>query len=153
MISTWQICFNHMLHFLLAVLNEGVKRPGVAEVLLARHNLPRQTFYHQTHETHTARRRPLRCDSGYVPSTRRKRKRQIESVISLCSALFLSLPLKCIVWHGALRRSHVAFRRRLNFKEMEVQKPRKRRMDIEESVHAANPFVNGNQRHNAGRSI
>ncbi len=35
---------------------------------------------------------------------------------------------------------------------MEVVNP-ERRMDIEESVHAANPSVKWNQRHNAGWSI
>lgn len=58
--------FNHMLHFLIAVLSECVKRPGAAE-LLAWHNLPWKTFYHETHETLTARR-PLRGDRAYVTS-------------------------------------------------------------------------------------
>lgn len=139
-----------MLHLLLAVLNECVKRPGVTEVLLARHNLPRQTFYHQTHETHTTQR-PLRGDNEYVTSTRKEKKSNRKcSLFVLCS--FLSLTLTCIVRHGTHRWSHVAFRRRLNLKEMEVGNP-ERRMDMEESVHAANASVKWNQRHNAGWSI
>ncbi len=62
-----------MLHLLLAVLNECVKRPGVTEVLLVRHNLP-----------HTAQR-PLRGDNEYVTSTRKEKevKWKVQSLYAL----------------------------------------------------------------------
>lgn len=151
MIRLRQICFNHMVHFLIAVLSECVKRPGAAELLLAWHNLPRKTFYPQTHGTLTACR-PLHCDREYVTGIKKKKNQiQKSNLFVLCS--LWSLMVTCIVWCAAHHRSHVAFRGRLNFKEMEVPNPQKRRMDIEESVHAANPFVNGNQGHKAGWSI